>query len=155
MSEYYKDEHRYDDIMFLPHHQSKERPPMAQGERAVQFAPFSALSGHEEAIGETARWTEEKITPDETIISSINETLYEISQKRDRQWKVSVTYFHPDSRKKGGSYLTDVGVVKKIQEREGVVVLDNGVRIFMEQIVCLEILQNERREYNELNFFKM
>lgn len=55
MSEFYADVHRYDDILYLPHHQSKERPHMSLHDRAAQFAPFAALSGHEEAIEETAR----------------------------------------------------------------------------------------------------
>lgn len=55
MSEYYKDTHRYDAIIHLPHYQSKKRPHMPILDRAAQFASFAALSGHEEAIDETAR----------------------------------------------------------------------------------------------------
>ncbi len=54
MSEFYKDTHRYDDIIHLPHHRSKERTPMSLHDRAAQFAPFAALTGHGEAIDETA-----------------------------------------------------------------------------------------------------
>lgn len=61
MSEYYKDEHRYDDILYMPHHRSSERPHMSLHDRAAQFAPFAALSGHEEAIEETARLVEERM----------------------------------------------------------------------------------------------
>ena len=78
MSEYYKDAHRYDDIINLPHHQSTERAHMSLHDRAAQFALFAALAGHEEAIEETARLTEERITLDETTIASLNEILYEI-----------------------------------------------------------------------------
>lgn len=60
MSEYYKDSHRYDDILFLPHPQSKNRPHMSLQDRAAQFAPFAALSGYEEAIEETVRRGSEK-----------------------------------------------------------------------------------------------
>lgn len=55
-----KDRHRYDDIIGLPHHVSKTRPRMPVQDRAAQFAPFSALTGHKEAVRETARKTEEK-----------------------------------------------------------------------------------------------
>lgn len=55
MSGYDKEEHRYDDILHLPHHQSKERMHMSMHDRAAQFAPFAALTGHEEAIEETTR----------------------------------------------------------------------------------------------------
>lgn len=61
MSGYYKDVHRYDDILYLPHHQSTERVHMSIYDRAAQFAPFAALTGHEEAIEETTRKRIERI----------------------------------------------------------------------------------------------
>ena len=138
MSGYYKDEHRYDDIMHLPHHQSTERAHMSLHDRAAQFAPFTALSGHEEAIEETARLTDERITLDENAIEKINEKLYEISMHLSEKWNVSVTYFKPDSIKQGGAYLTDVGSIKKIDEIEKFIQMDSGMKIKMEQIVGIE-----------------
>ena len=44
----------YDDLLYLPHHQSKRHPPMPNSERAAQFSPFAALTGHGEAMAETA-----------------------------------------------------------------------------------------------------
>ena len=73
MSEYYKDTNRYDDIINLPHHQSTERAHMSLHDRAAQFAPFAALTGHEEAVEETARLTDDKIILDETVIEKINQ----------------------------------------------------------------------------------
>ena len=61
MSGYYKDEHKYDDIIDRPHHRSKEREHMSLHDRAAQFAPFAALTGHEEAINETARIAAERV----------------------------------------------------------------------------------------------
>lgn len=55
-----KDEHRYDDIIDLPHHISKTHPQMPLADRAAQFAPFAALSGHSEVIRETERMVEER-----------------------------------------------------------------------------------------------
>lgn len=54
MSDYYKDVHKYDDMMEMPHHRSAGRPHMSLQDRAAQFAPFAALTGYEEAIEETA-----------------------------------------------------------------------------------------------------
>ena len=48
---------KYDDIIDLPHHVSKVHPQMSIWDRSAQFAPFAALTGHEEAIAETARLT--------------------------------------------------------------------------------------------------
>ena len=138
MSEYYKDEHRYDDIMDLPHHQSKERTHMSLHDRAAQFTPFAALAGHEEAIEETARLTDEKIMLDETAIEKINEKLYDISQHLSEKRNVSITYFRPDTQKCGGAYLTDVGTVKKMDEVEKVILMDSGMKIAMEQIIEIE-----------------
>ena len=43
----------YDDIINLPHHVSDKHPHMSMHDRAAQFAPFSALTGLEEALRET------------------------------------------------------------------------------------------------------
>ena len=43
----------YEDIINLPHHVSRRYPKMSMYNRAAQFAPFSALNGHNEAIRET------------------------------------------------------------------------------------------------------
>ncbi len=140
MSGYYKDEHKYDDIMNLPHHQSTKRAHMSLHDRAAQFAPFAALSGHEEAIEETARLTEDKITLDELALEKINEKLYDISQHLLEKWNVSITYFKPDARKQGGAYLTDLGTIKKIDEIERQVIMESGMKIQMEHIVGIEVV---------------
>lgn len=48
-------DHRYDDIIHLPHHTSTRHPQMPLYDRAAQFSPFAALNGYEEAIEKTAR----------------------------------------------------------------------------------------------------
>ena len=50
----------YDDIINLPHPVSKNHPQMPLRDRAAQFAPFAALTGHDAAIKETARLTDER-----------------------------------------------------------------------------------------------
>lgn len=137
MSEYYKDTHKYDDIIDMPHHQSKERPHMSLHDRAAQFAPFAALTGHEDAIKETARLTDEEIILDESTVGRINEKLFEISQHLSEKRKVSITYFRQDKTKKGGVYLTDIGIIKRIDEAEKCIVLDSGMKIKMKNIFNL------------------
>ena len=44
---------KYDDIINLPHHESKKHPKLSMEQRAAQFAPFSALTGYEEAVKHT------------------------------------------------------------------------------------------------------
>ena len=54
--------HQYDDIINLPHHQSKKRKHMPVSDRAAQFSPFAALTGYDAAIEETARLTDRKLS---------------------------------------------------------------------------------------------
>ena len=60
--------HKYDDIINLPHHVSKKHPQMSLHDRAAQFSPFAALTGHKAAINETARLTDEKQILSEDVI---------------------------------------------------------------------------------------
>jgi len=49
---------KYSDIIDLPHHVSATHPHMPLHDRAAQFSPFAALTGHSDAIAETARQAE-------------------------------------------------------------------------------------------------
>ena len=65
---------KYACIINLPRHESETRPRMSRLDRAAQFAPYSALSGYEEAVEETARLTDSKIELDiclSDILSSL------------------------------------------------------------------------------------
>ena len=56
---------KYDDILYLPHPTSAKHPRMPISDRAAIFSPFAALTGHGDAIQETARLTEQKMELDE------------------------------------------------------------------------------------------
>lgn len=56
----YEENHKYDDIIDLPHHVSLRHPQMPPLDRAAQFSPFAALTGHDAAIRETARLAESR-----------------------------------------------------------------------------------------------
>lgn len=56
-----KDLHSYDDIIHLPHPVSKKHPPMSLSDRAAQFSPFSALTGYDKALEETAELARERV----------------------------------------------------------------------------------------------
>ena len=56
----------YEDIINLPHHQSTVHPRMSRGDRAAQFSPFAALTGHEAAIRKTAERVEQERDSRET-----------------------------------------------------------------------------------------
>lgn len=50
----------YGDIINLPHPVSAKHKQMSIVDRAAQFSPFAALTGHSEAIEETRIETESK-----------------------------------------------------------------------------------------------
>lgn len=60
-----KNIHDYGDIINLPYKKSKKYKHMSQKDRAAQFAPFAALTGHKQLIQETQRLTEDKKELDE------------------------------------------------------------------------------------------
>ena len=53
---------KYDDIINLPHYQSDKRAHMSLHDRAAQFSPFAALTGHQDAVKETQRLNEERVS---------------------------------------------------------------------------------------------
>lgn len=106
-------DNRYKDIINLPHHRSKKRTHMSAHDRAAQFSPFAALTGHDDAIKETARLTDKKIELDETTKTMLNEKFNFIIEHIYDQPEITVTYFIPDVLKDGGMYVDFIGKVKK------------------------------------------
>lgn len=127
--------HRYDDIIHLPHHVSPTHPQMPVPDRAAQFAPFAALTGHEVAIRETARLTDEKITLDENAKALLDEKLRMVQELQETQPAISVTYFQPDGKKSGGQYITITGTVKKADGYGHCLVMADGLRIPLDDII--------------------
>ena len=125
---------QYDDIIELPHHVSSTRSRMSIIDRAAQFSPFAALTGHNEAVRETERLTDERIELDENKKTILNEKLQIIMEKQEEQPEITFTFFMPDSRKNGGKYVDITGVVKKIDEIERCVRLMDGTRIFIDDL---------------------
>ena len=89
--------HKYDDIINLPHPTSKKHPRMSLYARAAQFSPFAALTGHEAAIKETVRQTDAKQVLSEEVIAELNKKLYLIAETIGTQQMVEITYFVPDA----------------------------------------------------------
>ena len=131
---YEYDEHKYDQIINLPHHQSKKRKHMSMTERAAQFGAFRALTGYEDEIAETARHTDKKPELDEYAKAEINAKLRYIAGHISDRQNVAVTYFLPDERKSGGAYITKKGIVCKIREFERLLVFEDGTEIPIDEI---------------------
>ena len=119
----------YSDIINLPHHVSRNHPPMPMMNRAAQFAPFAALTGYEEVIQETGRLTDEFIELNDDDKERLNQKIAELMEKTEEHLVVSLTYFKPDSRKTGGSYSTVSGRLKSVDEIQQIMFLEDGTAI--------------------------
>ena len=128
---------KFDDIINHEYIKSPTRRHMTMVERAAQFGAFKAVVGHEDALHETARLTDEKMELDEYTKVELNEKLQKIATS-DEAEEVSITYFVPDERKQGGAYLTITGVVTKIREYERDVIMEDGTQILVDDIMAIE-----------------
>ena len=129
----YDAEDKYADIINLPHHVSRKHPQMSMADRAAQFSPFAALTGHDAAIAEAARLTDERPILDESVKQEISALLQLAST--DSNLVLNIVYFVPDARKSGGSYTEISGRIKKLLPHEKLLILDTGTRIPVEDIV--------------------
>lgn len=127
--------HLYDDIINLPHPTSPKHPRMSAIDRAAQFSPFAALTGYEAAIQETARLTDRRIELDESAKTVLDEKLRLLADAIETRPEASITYFLPDAKKAGGEYVTATGRMKKIDNYERVIVMMNGKKIPLEDIL--------------------
>ena len=128
----------YDDMIDLPHPTSKKHPRMSISDRAAMFSPFAALSGHGDAIAETARLTDRRMELDEDTKAELDQKQAVLLEHIGEQPEVTVTWFQPDERKDGGAYVTVTGRLKKIDEVERTLTLLDGTSIPLEDVVGLE-----------------
>ena len=98
----------YRDIIDLPHHRSATHPHMSPLDRAAQFSPFAALTGYDGLVAEAARQTERRIELTEEEKTLIDQKL------AMADGPIEVTYFVPDEKKAGGSYVTYRGALRRV-----------------------------------------
>ncbi len=124
----------YDDIINLPHHESK-RGHMSLYNRAAQFAPFAALNGYYDSIVEVSRVTFDKkvLTDEERLI--LNSKLNVIKAFDE----VSVTYFVKDKFKDGGEYVTKKGCVRKVDSYHKFILMDDLSKINFFDILDIDM----------------
>lgn len=127
----------YDDIINLPHPVSKKHPQMPMKNRAAQFSPFAALNGHGAAIRETLRTTEPQRELGESDRETLDKKLACLREHLAERPEVTVTYFLKDSKKEGGKYIDISGVIKKMDFYYGLLVMEDGTKIRLEDIIAL------------------
>lgn len=133
----------YDDIINLPHYVSKKQPQMSREARAAQFAPFAALTGYGDAVEETARIVGKKIDVDEEMKAIINDKLNIINSHITDKPEVNLTYYVPDKKKDGGSYISITGNVRQIDVVNGVIILSNKKKINLSDLIGVNILEQK------------
>ena len=136
---------KYAVIAGLPHHVSQVHPQMSMEDRAAQFSPFAALTGYGDVILETQRLTDEKVELDEEALALLNEKYQMLMRRMDEQPVVQITYFQPDERKEGGSYVTVTGVVRRVDDVMKKITMQDGNEIEMEKILNVEEVSYQDR----------
>ena len=136
---------KYLHIIDLPHHVSKKHPQMSQQDRAAQFAPYSALSGYEDAVDETARRTDAKPTLDESEKELINLRLT-AALANPHEARLKISYFVPDERKSGGACVCVSGFIGRIDEIKREITLTCGRVIPIDEIISVEEFKNESKK---------
>ena len=122
-----------------------EYPAMSIHDRAAQFSPFAALTGFEDAVAESARFTESRreLTEDEQTQLSIK--LVKLEESLPYSDELNITYFLPDKRKKGGSYEHIAGSVRIIDHYCRELVMTDGLRIPIDDLVDITIEDQKNR----------
>lgn len=125
---------KYGDIINLPHHVSTKRGHMSIHDRAAQFSPFAALTGHSEAINETGRYTDSKFLLDESKKNELDGKIKNILDRINDFPKIKVTYFVKDKYKDGGEYISKEVNVVKVDSYNRVIVTETGERIHFDDV---------------------
>ena len=136
-------------MLNLPHHQSADRPHLhTLSDRAAQFAPFSALTGYEEAVLEAARYTETPISLSEDQLAILDEKIRLLNICQSQNPEISVTCFIPDAEKRRRPIRTWTGTVKNwifparlVFEDNTEVLLDRITDLRMEE-ACEQLTKN-------------
>ena len=114
-------------------------PKMSMSDRAAQFAPFAALTGHKEAVIEQGRITQEKRILSNEEKLEINKKIVELMNLKSR---CRIIYFEKDRTKSGGQYMESVLSFKRLDELNKTLFFKENIQIQIEDIVDIEILEH-------------
>ena len=134
----------YDDIIHLSRPVSARHRPMSMTARAAQFSPFAALVGYEAVLEERARLTETETCLEADEKEKLSRALGYLSNHLEETGEIRIRCFQRDRRKPGGSYVWHSGKVKKLDLYAGVLLLEDGRKIPLEDIRAIEGLEWEQ-----------
>ena len=129
----------YEDIQNHKRYQLKHHTPMSLESRAAQFAPFAALVGYDEEIGEAARSTDGREELSEDAIDALNQAFQKLLEHEEERLLVTVTYFQPDAKKDGGRYMTYTGNFRFYDAEKRVMKFVDGMVIGVGQVCRIEM----------------
>lgn len=132
----------YEDIRNHERYQLKHHTPMSLESRAAQFAPFAALVGYDEEIGEAARSTDGREELSEDAIDALNQAFQKLLEHEEERPLVTVTYFQPDAKKDGGRYMTYTGNFRFYDAEKRVMKFVGGMVIGVEQMCRIDFSVN-------------
>ena len=127
-----------DERWYTMNRPTSKYPKMSMSDRAAQFAPFAALTGHKEAVIEQGRITQEKRILSNEEKLEINEKIIEMMNVKSR---CRITYFEKDKGKNGGKYIQDVLSFRRLDELNKVLYFKENIQIQIDDIVDIEVLE--------------
>ena len=98
------------------------------------------MTGYEAAIQETARLTDKRKELGEYELAELNRKFHQLTECLHEYPDMLLTYFRSDDRKDGGSYLTVRARIKKLNESEQFIQLENGTKIPLMDIYDMEFI---------------
>ena len=129
---------KYDDIIGRRYEGVTSHTRMSLEARAAQFAPFAALSGHDAAIGETARLTSKMIELSADEQRMLSERLCVALAHIAERSVLTFTLFQPDALIQGGRYVSVSGIIKKYDEYEKSITLTTGQTLPVADIISID-----------------
>ena len=130
----------YADIINLPHHVSEKHPQMSMSDRAAQFSPFAALSGHDEAIHAVETVSCTKIELDEYVQNEISAKLKDLIYGDKQSACIILQYFIKTNNKNEGVYTVKRGIIKSLDTLDNVLIMDDGTKININDIYSIDIV---------------
>lgn len=123
----FTDTSQYSDIMDRPHHRSRAHLPMPREDRAMQFAPFAALTGYHQILSETAKRYQRK---EYLTLNRQRQIINQIEQLKAPFPKIKVAYFNGQS----GYYEEYVGQLQGINHNTHRLIFADGQSIVIPNI---------------------
>lgn len=137
------DVHNYDDIINIQKPKSSHKP-MERLQRAAQFAAFAALNGYEDSIVETGRIVEDKVELSDEQKDRLSFKLTFLQEHIKDSIEVEIIYFVPDKKKKGGTYQSKIGILRRIDD------VERKVQFIDKSFIAIESIFNIKADcFNE------